>query len=55
MSIGKGSLEWMYYEMEYGYIFTGAYDPYYWGYSPYRSLEHYSPKGIGRNTDGVFS
>ena len=37
MPFGIGSLGWMYYEMEYGYIFTGAYDPYYWGYLPYPS------------------
>jgi hypothetical protein len=55
MSYGKGSLGWMYYEMEYGYIFTGAYDPYYWGYSPYLSPKHYSPESIGKNTDGMFS
>jgi hypothetical protein len=55
MSFEKGSLGWMYYEMEYGYIFSGAYDPYYWGYSPYLSTRGYTPNGRGKGTDGALS
>ncbi len=43
MSKEKETLEWMYYEMEYGYISAGAYDPSYWGYSPYLFPARYAP------------
>jgi hypothetical protein len=55
MSFGKGFIGWIYYEMEYGYIFTGAYDPCYWGFSPHLSPKCSFLKSKGKNTDGVFS
>jgi hypothetical protein len=55
MSFEKKSLGWMYYEMEYGYIFTGAYDPNYWGYSSCLSPGWYYPNGRVQGTDGALS
>ena len=55
MSFGKRFLGWQYYEMEYGYIFTGAYDPSYWGYAPSLPSRGYSPNGREKNNDGEFS
>jgi len=55
MSFSKGSLGWMYYEMPFGYVLTGAYDPYYWGYSPYFSTRSYFSHGIEKGNSKASS